>query len=1444
MAGKSDIVEQALKLVMGAGEKAAPKTRTIRNLKGLPISPPVEFYRGTNPGSIERIVTGAPEWDSYLFAADNPDAAKLYGSEIERITANPDAKILYEGTADWNKVAGRWRKDENMLQYADRAAKAAKKAGYDAAWFKRQSDIGTPIFNPEKFTRGQKDTGGRIAKDNGGEVDPYAEEIASAKRLLEEKTYDDQSWSDWAGDAAENAIRTARSILPTALGGEGEVGISDIARGAYEAGKDAVTFPGDVITGKQALFDETGRPLESAVGRSFNAASTIGGASSVVPAPDNSLRVFGGVKSLTADKPAIRDAMKMESKGASPDEIWDNTGWFRGADGRWRYEIPDIGTTVNSNALQLDLSVPTILPVKSAKLGDYLQHPKFFAAYPQFKDMDVRTMPSTSSYGGMYFPRFAPSWGAVTDPRIELNENLLSSGASQKSVLLHEIQHAIQNKEGFAPGTNIQAQSAGRVNPAVKRYEEAVKNDPEMRELMSLRSSMDFKKQQNEANDLYTAEYSPRDKEIDASDMSDREKEAAYNALNKEYNERIENMFPMLKQVEDLRKSVSSRNIPLYAPTPKMLTPTEAYHQYAGETEARNVQSRMNWSEENLRGIRPWETQDHPYIDQLFPENDVTWKLGYASGGEVNDDDIDDAIRIAKDVGGSTPVLMEDAKGNKYDAQGNIIPPTNPGPNPARSDVTPQSVAAKAVNDPATYDALMERYAIPDRDIAEYETLRETVGKQPQDIQQMTHVGDRPRREMKIDMPLLGGEYSMGTAPYDVAEGLQGMAQGAYDFKTVPFYFNPFTAPIAAGMDVAEGIATNDPLTASLAIAFGPGGKYAKAAGVGATNYFMNPDEAEAGPARWFSKAMEVARAIPMEKMTGQQALAMLRKGVSPEELRWTGADVFLSTTPKVSKEELLDYLKNNRFQTEDVTLGGGRPTKREDVKPTPTASAPYMEEWNRLKAEDEKLNADFDLSEADKSVQGMEDFWKRQFEIEEQKDELRSKMIDATIEEMGGLGLPVQYGPGSRFGDLYVTRGGEGYGEDLYRMPNAMKLYNSYVKQLREKYGNGALGDMPLTVSERGTLDNLMEAGGDERKVYTSSHFPQYPGYLAHSRSQTLNVEPPGANRPYKAWNVEEAQSDLAKSGRKSGFYDPVVYQKWVNEYYTNEKAIEKARDNLTEVSNRVSEAIGPEPKAWRDPAWNEYHIRRQDALDASPEVKSAREALNNLVARGAELDAAIPNTTAAPIGPFVKSMEGWSKLTVKKQLDKALDSGAEYFTWTPGEAQAQRYSLSRVADRITYNPPFVSASGNKYPGKIVALKNGSVVFEKKDVSPEKLPEFIGDELSSKLLENREVVDAGMFKGLERYSVSGDEMKFGGEGMRKYYDSAFVKYVQDVFKEATGEKPNIEVITAQTADGPRQQLGIRLTDEMREKARFSDFNKGGRVSDPIVNKALSLTRY
>jgi hypothetical protein len=98
---------------------------------------------------------------------------------------------------------------------------------------------------------------------------------------------------------------------------------------------------------------------------------------------------------------------------------------------------------------------------------------------------------------------------------------------------------------------------------------------------------------------------------------------------------------------------------------------------------------------------------------------------------------------------------------------------------------------------------------------------------------------------------------------------------------------------------------------------------------------------------------------------------------------------------------------------------------------------------------------------------------------------------------------------------------------------------------------------------------------------------------------------------------------------------------------------------------------------------------------------------------------------------------------------------------------------------------------------------------------------------------------------------LEGLDIKTGGEGMKGYYDKLYLKRVQDVIKKATGTKPEIEVIEVQTADGPRKQLGVRLTDEMRKKARFSDFNRGGTVTGPhsydnddhAVGRALALTR-
>lgn len=106
------------------------------------------YYRGSND-SPERIQTGNAWWDSQLFVTESPQKASFYGSNIDAIEVDSSANILREGTADFVRVAGRWRKGESLLDFAVRSAQAALEAGYDVVEFKRQGDVGTVILNPD-----------------------------------------------------------------------------------------------------------------------------------------------------------------------------------------------------------------------------------------------------------------------------------------------------------------------------------------------------------------------------------------------------------------------------------------------------------------------------------------------------------------------------------------------------------------------------------------------------------------------------------------------------------------------------------------------------------------------------------------------------------------------------------------------------------------------------------------------------------------------------------------------------------------------------------------------------------------------------------------------------------------------------------------------------------------------------------------------------------------------------------------------------------------------------------------------------------------------------------------------------------------------------------------------------------------------------------------------
>ena len=192
---------------------------------------------------------------------------------------------------------------------------------------------------------------------------------------------------------------------------------------------------------------------------------------------------FAGINARSANLQQLQTAQEMAARGVENETIRKETGWFRGMDGKWRFEIDDsnmvyrkegdalfrkkhpeyaehqaltekflFGTiTAEEQRRLLELEgiwgrergrLSERVKNGNAKLRDVLQHDALFEAYPQLGNIGV-TFADLPNGENASFNR-----GTNT---IEISDRLVNAG---ESTLLHEIQHAIQKEEGFAKGAN------------------------------------------------------------------------------------------------------------------------------------------------------------------------------------------------------------------------------------------------------------------------------------------------------------------------------------------------------------------------------------------------------------------------------------------------------------------------------------------------------------------------------------------------------------------------------------------------------------------------------------------------------------------------------------------------------------------------------------------------------------------------------------------------------------------------------------------------------------------------------------------------------------------------------------------------------------------------------------------------------------------------------
>ena len=153
-----------------------------------------------------------------------------------------------------------------------------------------------------------------------------------------------------------------------------------------------------------------------------------------------------GTMAITANTQLLEQAKNMEAEGAGREEIYKATGWHKGVDGMWRFEIPD-------NLDKIDFS--KLLDSGNVTLEEIYDNPQLYMAYPFLKDIVVfgfdlqeNVRGAVSNYG-----RHARGTHILINKKYIIDK-AASDTKDLAMTLIHEIQHLIQSEEGFASGGN------------------------------------------------------------------------------------------------------------------------------------------------------------------------------------------------------------------------------------------------------------------------------------------------------------------------------------------------------------------------------------------------------------------------------------------------------------------------------------------------------------------------------------------------------------------------------------------------------------------------------------------------------------------------------------------------------------------------------------------------------------------------------------------------------------------------------------------------------------------------------------------------------------------------------------------------------------------------------------------------------------------------------
>jgi HD-GYP domain-containing protein (c-di-GMP phosphodiesterase class II) len=227
--------------------------------------------------------------------------------------------------------------------------------------------------------------------------------------------------------------RTAKNIMTImddmAAKGETSSKIHDVYKAMFEAGEIPKLQIGLLEKAGEVPWVR-GKTREIDLRQKTEAAET----KTQLPAANEAMFSFAGEKARTANTFNLSSAQERLDAGERAETVRQETGWHKGADGKMRFEISD-----------KDAELIGYRPLnKQVHLAEVLDHGKLFAAYPDMKLMPVIFKQDMKGARGRLLSNTDGLPVIAIDSDLAYDETI--------SVLMHEVQHAIQAYEGFQAG--------------------------------------------------------------------------------------------------------------------------------------------------------------------------------------------------------------------------------------------------------------------------------------------------------------------------------------------------------------------------------------------------------------------------------------------------------------------------------------------------------------------------------------------------------------------------------------------------------------------------------------------------------------------------------------------------------------------------------------------------------------------------------------------------------------------------------------------------------------------------------------------------------------------------------------------------------------------------------------------------------------------------------